>query len=189
MSIDSELAKRSGGQCELCASKLDLSTYEVPPYQQIGMDGCIQCCTVCQQQLNEQAALDEQHWRCLSDCIWSEVPAVKVIAWRLLKRLSDKPWAQNLSEMAYFDDATLEWAQSEDMPSTVTHRDSNGTVLEAGDSVTLIKDLNVKGTSFIAKRGATVRKISLVADNAEHIEGRVNGQLIVILTQFVKKTS
>jgi len=51
-----------------------------------------------------------------------------------------------------------------------------------------IKDLNVKGGGFMAKRGTVVRGISLAANNPEHIEGRVNGQQIVILTQFVKKT-
>jgi protein PhnA len=53
----------------------------------------------------------------------------------------------------------------------------------------LIKDLPVKGAGFTAKRGTPVRNISVVPDNAGHIEGRVNGQHIVILTEFVKKTS
>ena len=51
----------------------------------------------------------------------------------------------------------------------------------------LIKDLPVKGAGFTAKRGTAVRGISLVLDNAAHIEGRVEGQRIVILTEFVKK--
>jgi protein PhnA len=45
----------------------------------------------------------------------------------------------------------------------------------------------VKGSSLTAKRGTAVRNISLVPDNPEHIEGRVEGQQIVILTKFVKK--
>ncbi|MCL4132727.1 UNVERIFIED_CONTAM: hypothetical protein GTU68_038099 [Idotea baltica] len=68
------------------------------------------------------------------------------------------------------------------------HLDSNGVALAAGDTVTLIKDLNVKGTSFTAKRGTAVRGISLVTDNPAHIEGRINGQQIVILTEFVKRS-
>jgi protein PhnA len=71
----------------------------------------------------------------------------------------------------------------------VVHKDSNGTVLLAGDSVVLIKDLEVKGGGFTAKRGTAVRGISLVEDNPKQIEGRVNGQQIVILTQFVKKSA
>jgi len=70
---------------------------------------------------------------------------------------------------------------------TLQHIDSNGAVLSAGDTVTLTKDLNVKGANFTAKRGTAVRGISLVHDNPEQIEGRVNGQKIVILTRFVKK--
>jgi protein PhnA len=54
--------------------------------------------------------------------------------------------------------------------------------------VTLTKDLTVKGANFTAKRGTAVRNISLVFDNEGQIEGRVNGQRIVILTKFVKKS-
>jgi len=67
--------------------------------------------------------------------------------------------------------------------------DSYDVVLNAGDTITLIKDLNVKGANFTAKRGTTVRGISLVADNPDYIEGRVNGQQIVILTKFVKRSN
>jgi protein PhnA len=59
--------------------------------------------------------------------------------------------------------------------------------LENGDSVVLIKELDVKGATFSAKRGTAVRNIRLVADNPEQIEGKINGQSIVILTKFVKK--
>lgn len=51
----------------------------------------------------------------------------------------------------------------------------------------LIKDLKVKGGNFTAKRGTAVRNITLVHDNVEHIEGKVEGQRIVILTKYVKK--
>jgi protein PhnA len=60
-------------------------------------------------------------------------------------------------------------------------------VLQNGDTVTLIKDLDVKGAGFTAKRGTSVKNISLVEDNPEHIMARVNGSQIVILTKFVKK--
>ena len=51
-----------------------------------------------------------------------------------------------------------------------------------------LPDLDVKGSGFTAKRGTAVRSISLVEDNAGQIEGRINGQQIVILTQYVKKS-
>ena len=75
-----------------------------------------------------------------------------------------------------------------DQPAAVEHRDSNGTLLAQGDTVVLIKDLVVKGANFTAKRGTSVRKISLVADNPGQIEGRVEDQRIIILTEFVKKS-
>ena len=67
------------------------------------------------------------------------------------------------------------------------HKDAFGQVLNAGDAVTLTKDLDVKGANFTAKRGTTVKNIRLVEGNTGQIEGKVNDQQIVILTQFVKK--
>ena len=66
-------------------------------------------------------------------------------------------------------------------------RDSNGTILNDGDSVTLIKDLKVKGTSTTLKRGTLVRNIRLTDDpdliecNAEKVKG------LVLRTEFLKK--
>ncbi|MCW8922371.1 MAG: alkylphosphonate utilization protein, partial [Gammaproteobacteria bacterium] len=133
--------------------------------------------------------IDVNHWRCLNDSMWNQTPAVQVMAWRMLDRLSAEGWPQDLLDMLYLDDETLAWAKAvgEDDDESIQHVDSNGAVLEAGDTVTLIKDLDVKGANFTAKRGTAVRGISLVADNPEHIEGRVEGQRIVILTRFVKK--
>ena len=94
--------------------------------------------------------------------------------------------------MLYLDDETLAWArpgEGQIDEDAVIHKDCNGAVLSAGDTVTLTKDLNVKGTSFTAKRGTAVRNISLVSSNEEHIEGRVNGTQIVILTKFVKRAN
>ncbi|MDH5572058.1 MAG: alkylphosphonate utilization protein, partial [Gammaproteobacteria bacterium] len=106
---------------------------------------------------------------------------------------SAEGWPQDLLDMLYLDEETLAWAKAtgegRSQNDDVKHIDSNGVVLQAGDTVTLIKDLNVKGANFTAKRGTAVRGISLVADNPEHIEGRVNGQQIVILTKFVKKSN
>jgi protein PhnA len=109
----------------------------------------------------------------------------------MLDRLRGEGWPQDLLDMLYLDEDTLAWAQAGAagaQEAAVVHKDCNGAVLEAGDTVTLIKDLNVKGANFTAKRGTAVRGISLVHDNPEQIEGRVEGQKIVILTQFVKKS-
>jgi protein PhnA len=109
----------------------------------------------------------------------------------MLTRLSAEGWPQDLLDILYLDESTLAWAQAlaieSDNGDDIKPIDSNGAVLAAGDTVTLIKDLVVKGANFTAKRGTAVRGISLVQDNPEHIEGRVSGQKIVILTKFVKK--
>ncbi len=143
---------------------------------------------MCKSQVNSPETASPNHWRCLNDSIWSEVPAVQVVSYRMLNHIRHEGWPADLLDMMYLDDESLEWAK-EGMESEekVVHKDSNGAILEQGDSVVLIKDLNVKGANFTAKRGTSVRNINLVHDNPEHIEGKVNGQRIVILTKCVKK--
>ena len=65
-------------------------------------------------------------------------------------------------------------------------KDSNGTVLAEGDAVTLIKDLKVKGSSQVLKRGTLVKSIRLTNSPAE-IEGRAGGSTMVLKTEFLKK--
>jgi len=178
----SELARN----CGLCGSETDLAAVNVPPSEQN-----VTLCTTCVAGVEGNIS-DAPHWRCLSDAIWSTEAAAQVTAYRLLHRLKSEAWARDLLDIAYLEPENLEWAEAgladEEEESDVVHRDTNGAVLAAGDTVTLIKDLNVKGAGFTAKRGTAVRNISLVPDNAGHIEGRVSGQQIVILTEFVKKS-
>ena len=193
MTTEQALHTRSKSKCELCGATDSLAVYEIPPESDASADQCVLICNNCRDQIENPEKVDVNHWRCLNDSMWSQIPAVQVMAWRMLSRLSAEGWAQDLLDMLYLDDATLVWAQAtgegQSNDDSVRHVDSNGVLLEAGDTVTLIKDLNVKGANFTAKRGTAVRGISLVADNPEHIEGRVNGQQIVILTKFVKKSN
>ena len=192
MSLETTLISRSGGQCELCKMKSDLSIYQIPPDSDGSAEQSLLLCTTCHNQINQPETMEANHWRCLNDSMWSQVPAIQVMAWRMLTRLSAEGWPQDLLEMLYLDEATLSWAkaggEAQSDATAIQHVDSNGAVLVAGDAVTLIKDLTVKGAGFTAKRGTAVRNISLVADNPEHIEGRVNVQQIVILCKFVKKS-
>ncbi|SHL34202.1 PhnA domain-containing protein [Roseibium suaedae] len=191
MSLEPLLRERSGGTCELCGSAETLSVLPVGPDKPEDADHAIFVCETCASQISGSAALDGAHWACLNESAWSQVPAVQVSAWRLLKRQSGESWAQELLEMIYLEDEVLDWAKAGQAASAgddaIVHKDTNGAVLSAGDTVTLIKDLKVKGANFTAKRGTAVRNISLVHDNATQIEGRVNDQRIVILTEFVKK--
>ncbi|MGL5726347.1 MAG: alkylphosphonate utilization protein, partial [Plesiomonas sp.] len=145
----------------------------------------------CRNQIENPETADQAHWRCLNDSMWSQVPAVQVMAWRQLKNLSHEVWAQDLLDMLYLDEETLAWAEAgvaatSSNDDTAPTLDSNGNVLQDGDSVTLIKDLVVKGANFTAKRGTMVKNISLTS-NPEHIEGRVNGVQIVLVANFLKK--
>jgi protein PhnA len=188
MKIDKKLSERSNHSCELCGSQDELQVITVAPDNY--SENKIVVCETCKTQIDQPDTMDENHWRCLNESMWSEVPAVQVMAWRLLHRLKTKAdWAQDLLDMMYLDDETLDWAKAtgEGNEDAVVHKDSNGAVLKNGDSVVLIKDLKVSGGGFTAKRGTAVRRISLVADNPEQIEGRVEGQQIVILTKYVKK--
>lgn len=193
MSIDKALQIRSDSKCELCSAEENLAVFEIPPQTKSNAENCIYLCISCREQIEDPEKIDVHHWHCLNDSMWSQVPAVQVMAWRLLKQLSSETWAQNLFDTLYLDEQTLNWAQSANDENTdndiIKHLDSNGFLLNAGDTVILTKDLNVKGTSFTAKRGTAVRGISLVNDNENHIEGRINGQQIVILTKFVKKST
>ena len=193
MSIENALLERSESQCELCRSVENLAVYGVPPDTTGSVDDSVLICGTCLNQIQNPDTVDANHWRCLNDSMWSQVPAVQVLAWRMLTRLRTEVWPQDLLDMLYLDEDIMSWARATgeglNKEDEVKHIDSNGAVLEAGDMVTLIKDLNVKGANFTAKRGTAVRGISLVADNPEHIEGRVNGQQIVILTKFVKKSN
>lgn len=191
MSIEKEIIKRSNFSCELCTATDNLAVYTVAPATQENEKDSIYICETCSTQIDHQETMDANHWRCLNDSMWSTVPAVQIVAWRMLNRLKSEGWPQDLLDMLYFDEEMQSWAEATgegvDPDDVVNHVDSNGAVLQAGDTVVLIKDLNVKGGGFTAKRGTAVRNISLVHDNPEHIEGKVSGQQIVILTQFVKK--
>jgi len=191
MSIEQTLQTRSENKCELCAATDNLSVYEVPGSADTSSEYCVYVCDTCENQIENPDQVDANHWRCLNDSMWSQEPAVQVLAWRMLSRLRGEGWPQDLLDMMYLEDDVKTWAEATSEGSSeeaVVHRDSNGVILEAGDSVVLIKDLKVKGSSLVAKQGTPVRNIRLVRDNAEQIEGKVSGQTIVILTEFTKKT-
>lgn len=192
MSLEKELRERSDSTCELCSATDNLKVYSLENFPGEAVDGSFMACQVCNEQLEDFDKVEVNHWRCLNDSMWSTVPAVQVVAFQMLTKLKAEGWPQDLLDMLYMEDELKTFAKSqlvseENTTPEVIHKDSNGAIIEAGDTVVLIKDLNVKGSSLTAKRGTAVRRVSLVHDNAEQIEGKVEGQQIVILTKFVKK--
>ncbi|QKI89080.1 PhnA domain-containing protein [Thiomicrorhabdus xiamenensis] len=187
MSIEQQLMQRSEGKCELCGATENLSVMAVEPSDG-SADESILVCDTCRSQIENLDSVDTNHWRCLNDAIWNPNPAVQVVAYRMLHQLASEGWPQELMDMMYMEDATREWAlkgivAAEDQIKIV---DSNGNQLNEGDDVTLIKDLDVKGAGFTAKRGTLVKNIHLT-DNPKHIEGKINGSQIVIVAAFTKK--
>jgi len=191
MSTEQTLMQRSQSACELCSAETNLHIYEVPPSSDASAEQSVLVCQTCLDQINKPDTMDTNHWRCLNDAMWKPIDAIQVVSWRLLKRLDSEDWAQNCLDMLYLEEDIQQWAQAletDDDDLGGAHKDSNGATLLAGDNVTLIKDLDVKGANFTAKRGTMVKGISLT-DNPEQIEGRVNGTRIVLLTKFLKKSN
>ncbi len=168
-----DLKARAGDVCEFCGAAGGLAAVDVPPA------GPVLLCEACRGEHDT----DDSHWRCLEGAAWSAVPAVQLAVWRKLGSI-DAAWATEAKAGMALDETVQGWTEA---AADVVHRDCNGAVLAQGDTVVLVKDLVVKGANFTAKRGTAVRGIALVADNAGQIEGRVEGQRIVILTEFVKK--
>lgn len=192
MNIENTVQQRSGGICELSGETGNLNFYEVQPTNGNEPERLILICDKALAQIEKREEPDGGYWeKILPTSMWSEVPGVQVVSWRILNRFRNESWAADALDMVYLDDETLEWAKAsgdhEGDGAVVLHKDSNGNILQNGDSVTLIKDLDVKGSSITAKIGTAVRNIRLVHDNPEQIEGKVEGQSIVILTKFVKK--
>lgn len=190
MSLERELQQRSGSTCELCGNTEQITVFTVPDLKENGLQTAVMACNVCSEQMTDADKIDPNHWRCLNDSMWSEHDAVKIMAWRMLNRI-EASWTQDLLGMMYMEEDLLESAKAagdgEADENQIIHRDVNGVILEQGDAVVLIKDLKVKGSSMVAKQGTAVRNIRLDHENAEYIEGKVDGQHIVIITQFVKK--
>lgn len=191
MSIRQTLEERSRNSCELCGSKEKLEVYMIPPSLNETVDNSLLVCNTCKGQIEETSDMDSNHWRCLNDSMWSEFVPVQIMAWRMLHRIKKEGWPQDLLDMMYLDDEALALAKAtgedKDESEKIIHRDVNGVILETGDSVVLIKDLKVKGSSMVAKQGTAVRNIRLDHENAQYIEGKVDGQQIVIVTEYVKK--
>lgn len=189
--MNDQLMARSGGKCELCQKEAEVVVYNVLP--DTYPDNEVVICKSLLAQIEGKETMDPGAWRFLPDAMWSEVPAVQVLAWRMLNRLKGESWAADALDILYLDDETLAWAKAAGEPAEISeiiiHKDGHGNILQNGDSVVLTKTLDVKGSSLSAKLGTVVKNIRLVEDNAEQIEGRVEGQLIVILTKYLRKQS
>ena len=191
MKLEDILLERSEQKCELCQSENSLRAYEVAPQSRYNEDNTILICQKCEAHILKKEELDESHWKCLTTSMWSEIPGVQVVTWRMLNRLRNESWAAESLDLMYLDDEKLAWARAtgdhENDSVVDLHKDSNGNILKEGDTIVLTKSLDVKGSTLNAKMGTVVKNIRLVPDNTEQIEGKIEGQVIVILTKYVRK--
>lgn len=192
MKLEEQLLKRSENKCELCESAEALTLYEVQPQSSSNEDNCLIVCNKCLSQIEKKETLDSKHWTCLTTSMWSEIPGVQVVSWRMLNRLSNESWAADSLDMMYLDEERLAWAKAaggldNDTDTVEFHKDSLGALLQTGDTIVLTKSLDVKGSQLNAKMGTVVKNIRLVDNNTDQIEGKIEGQVIVILTKYVRK--
>jgi protein PhnA len=186
--VEKILRDRSVSKCEISGLEDNLVVYTIAPRTEESRENSILISQKHKDQIENPDTTNPNDWRGLSDSMWNENVPVQIVSWRMLARLKNN----DLLEMMYLDEESLAWAQAtgkgDDEEGKIIHKDSNGNILQDGDSVVLIKDLDVKGANFTAKRGAAVHNIKLVWDDANLIEGRVENQSIYILTKYVKKT-
>jgi protein PhnA len=182
--ISQILKDRNSGMCEMCNAQQATQGYTVAPKKEDLPQNQVALCNTCFNDL--ETLQDMNHWRCLEGSIWSGEPSVQALSRRLLQKLSANSWAQDAINAVDLPEDTIEWANYAGA-SSVKHIDSFGNQLQTGDNVVLTQALDVKGSNFTASKGTVVKRIRLVPDNPEQIEGKINEQTIVILTKYVKK--
>lgn len=183
--ITNQLKTRCENVCELCNAENATIAYAVSPKNNNAIENEVALCNTCLKAIESKE--QTTHWLCLAGSIWNTEPSVQALSYRILWANKDQDWAGEIINAVEPDESIINWALSVYQQQEV-HRDSNGDVLANGDSVVLTQQLNVKGASFNAPKGTIVRKIRLVPDNIEQIEGKVNDQVIVILTKYVRKS-
>lgn len=181
-----KLKERCGNLCELCSLTSPNHEYIVIAEKGYDMNNIVALCDYCYKSIESKDKNVTSHWQCLAASIWSEQTPVQVLSYRMLHLYKDQEWANDIINSVELSDSVIDDAIRMFEIKEV-HKDCNGIVLENGDNVVLTQVLNVKGANFMAPKGTIVKKIKLVPDNTNQIEGKVNDQTIIILTQFVKK--
>ncbi len=184
MSINKKLQERNGELCELCNSETAMHEYTVSPKNDEFIENQVALCNTCLEAVDNKDA--SFHWRCVEGSIWSVEPSVQALSYRILQNYKEEDWANNLISSVDLDENVIQWALSAYEVADV-HKDAFGNTLENGDTIVLTQALNVKGTNFTASKGTVVKKIKLVHDNVEQVEGKINDQTIVILCKYTKK--
>ena len=110
-----DLARRAKSRCELTgAAGVPLRAYEIPPVPaDPDIERTLLISEECHDMLDHPARLAGRHWQCLAEAVWSEMPAVQVVAWRMLNELAKREdWAREVLEEVFLDTDVEEWAKN-----------------------------------------------------------------------------
>ncbi len=113
--IGKDLARRAKSKCELTGvSGTPLRAYEVPPVsEQPDIDRTLLVSEECYQALEHPSRLAGRSWQCLAGAVWSEIPAVQVVAWRMLRELAKREdWAREVLDEVFLDPEVEKWAKT-----------------------------------------------------------------------------
>lgn len=113
-SLGKDLVRRARSRCELTgAAGVPLQAFEVPPVPpEPELERTLLLSHEAVAALERPQHIDGRQWRCLAEAVWSEHPAVQVVAWRLLDAIARRePWARETLDEVFLDPAVEEWAK------------------------------------------------------------------------------
>lgn len=116
--LGKDLARRAKSKCELTgAAGVPLRPYEVPPVaEDPDIARTLLISEACHEMLERPAQLKGREWQCLAEAVWSEMPAVQVVAWRMLNELAKREdWARDAIEEIFLDEEVEAWAKSAEL--------------------------------------------------------------------------
>lgn len=111
-----DLARRAKSRCEITGvSGVRLTPYEVPPVPaEPDFDRTILVSQACLEMIERPERMRGREWQCLAEAVWSDMPAVQVTAWRMLRELAKREdWAREALENTYLDPEIEAWAHSD----------------------------------------------------------------------------
>ena len=113
--LGKDLTRRAKSKCEITgAAGVPLWPYEVPPVgEEPDMERTLLVSEECREVLEHPQRLAGRGWQCLAEAVWSESPAVQVVAWRMLAELAKREdWAREVLDEVFLDPEVEEWARA-----------------------------------------------------------------------------
>lgn len=113
--LGKDLARRAKSKCEITGSAGGpLWPYEIPPVsEEPDIDRILLVSEQCREMLENPGRLAGREWQCLAEAVWSEMPAVQVVAWRMLSELAKREdWAREVLDEVFLDPEVEDWARA-----------------------------------------------------------------------------